>query len=151
MYNLFDDVEFAKFVETRFCIRRCGKNLLVYARRILYVAKPVVNDAVALVLHGGEHSTAAVMPGDYHMFDGQYVDRELQYGKAVHVGMIYQVRDIAMHENFPWHQADDRICGDAAVRAADPQVLRVLLFRKVFKKARPSLLDVFRPAAIILE
>ena len=57
----------------------------------------------------------------------QNVDRVLNHGQTIQIGMDDQVRDVAVHKQFAGKQADDLIRRHAAVGAADPEVFGRLL------------------------
>ena len=61
------------------------------------------------------------------------------------------VGDVAVDEDFAGQQANDFVGGYAAVGAADPQVLGVLLAGEFLKKLRVALGDLGRPSFILGE
>ena len=61
------------------------------------------------------------------------------------------VGDVAVDEDFAGQQANDFIGGYAAVGAADPQVLGVLLAGEFLKKLRVALGDLGGPSFILGE
>ena len=67
------------------------------------------------------------MADDQDVFDAQHFDRVVNHRQRVEVGMHDDVADIAMDEDLARRQADDLVRRNAAVRAADPQVLGRLL------------------------
>jgi hypothetical protein len=57
---------------------------------------------------------------DDHVLDLQHVDRELEDRQTVDVGVLDQVRDVAVHEQLARLAADDLVRRQPAVGAADP-------------------------------
>ena len=57
----------------------------------------------------------------------ELIDRVLHDAQAVQVGMHHHVGDVAVHEHFARRHADDLVGRHARIRAADPQILGVLL------------------------
>ena len=83
---------------------------------------------------------------DHHdVLDLEHFDGVLQHGKAVEIGMHDNVGDIAVNEHLTREQAHDLVRRYTAVGTADPEVLRVLLRRELFKEAGIAGLDPLRP------
>ncbi len=61
------------------------------------------------------------------------------------------VGDVAMDEKFARREIDDFVRRDAAVGAADPEILRRLLARKLEKEIRLLPADPFGPGFIFFE
>ena len=61
------------------------------------------------------------------------------------------VGDVAMDEQLARVEIDQLVGGNAAVGAADPQVLRPLLLEQAAEEARPRGFHLLRPEAIVLE
>ena len=120
-------------------------------RRILDVPQPVVDQAVSAGLHCCLYTAAAVVPANDNVFDLQHLDRELDHGQAVHIGVIDEVCDVAVDKNFAWRQVDYNICRNAAVRASDPKIIRILLTGEISKKTRIFVSDLFGPTPVILQ
>jgi hypothetical protein len=69
----------------------------------------------------------------------------LQHGEAVEVGVHDDVGDVAVHEELAREEIDDLVGRDPAVRASDPEVLRMLLLYEALEEVRPVGADVVRP------
>ena len=57
----------------------------------------------------------------------QHIHGELDHRQRVQVGVHHEVGDVAVHEELTRQQADEFIGRHAAVGAADPQILGLLL------------------------
>src|SRR5262249_36005867 len=80
-----------------------------------------------LALVGGAHAAAAVVADDEYVLDLQSLDRVLEHGQAVEIGVHDDIGDVAVDEHLTRLQIGDVGRRYAAVRAADPQVPRRLL------------------------
>ena len=103
---------------------------VVTIAHVLDVAQPVVDQAERRSQIRRPHAAAAVVAADDDVLDLQHVDGVLQHREAVEVGVDDDVGDVAVDEQLAGQQADDLVGRHAAVRAADPQVLRRLLRRE---------------------
>ncbi|MNC92576.1 hypothetical protein D3C83_90290 [compost metagenome] len=65
--------------------------------------------------------------------------------------MNHQVGNVAVDEQIPRQKVHDLIGRHSAIGAADPKILRKLLFREFLKEIRVLLPDTFRPHAIVVE
>ncbi len=91
------------------------------------------------------------MPADDDVFDAEHVDRILQHRETAEIVVEHQVRDVAVHEELAGRETHDLVGGDATVGAADPEVPRRLLRRKLAEEARVALLRGGGPAAVVGE
>ena len=91
------------------------------------VTQPVVGQPDAHVVEAGMHAAAAVMADDQDVLDLELVHRVLDDAQAVQVGMHHHVGDVAVDEYLARRHADDLVGRHARIRAADPQILGVLL------------------------
>src|SRR5690606_38117510 len=105
---------------------QCVHTYLVTVVQVANTVQPVVDQAVAGVLHGGRNAPAAVVSADDDVLDPQHFHRVLDHRHAVEVGLQRQVGDITVHENFARQQADDFIGRHPTVGAANPEVFRCL-------------------------
>src|SRR5262249_13041752 len=78
-------------------------------------------------------------------------DRELNGRQAIQIGVHHDVRHVAVHEHFARHQPGDLVRRHAAVRAADPQVSRLLLLRQSPEELGILPRGLRRPGAVVLE
>lgn len=111
--------------------------------------QPVVDHAVAEILHGCLHATAAVVAADDDVADFKHIDGVLEDGEDVEVGLGDDVGDVAMDENFPRGEAGDLVGGHAAVGATDPEVFRVLLAGEPAEEPGVRVADGFCPKAVL--
>ena len=125
--DLFDDVEFAETIVLGGFTGQGINTTLVFFADVLDVAQPVVGEAHAFAAQHGAHAAAAVVAHDHDVFDFQHIDGELDHRETIQIGVDDDVGDVAVDEDFAGQQANDFIGGYAAVGAADPQVLGVLL------------------------
>jgi hypothetical protein len=103
------------------------------------------------VLIGRSNTAAAIVPYNYDMFYPEHFHGVLQYRHTIKIGMDHHVGNVAMHENFPGQQIDNLIGGDPAVGAPYPEILRVLLGYKPYKKIWILSDNLLRPDSIFLE
>ena len=85
------------------------------------------------------------------MLHHEHVDRVLQHGEAVEVGVYDDVGDVAVDEHVARRQPDDLVRRDAAVRAADPQILGCLSLGESGEEIRILRDRRCRPGAVALE
>ena len=97
------------------------------------------------------HPAAAVVAAHDDVLDLEHVDRVLQHRQAVQIGVHDDVGDVAVDEQLARPQADDLVGRHAAVRAADPQVLRQLLRRQRPEEVGIVIGDAAGPAAVVVE
>ena len=76
---------------------------------------------------------------------------EVENRRAVDIDRVNQIGDIPVNEDLARVQADDLICRHPAVRAADPEILRLLLARQALKKGGIPLMDARRPDPVVLQ
>ena len=122
VHRLLDHVELAESVEPLLLGQRFELDRVLLAH-VHHVAEPVVDQAVAGSLERRLDAAAAVVAADDYVLHPQHVDCVLEHGEAVEVGVPDHVRDVAVDEDLARREADDLVRGNAAVRAADPEVL----------------------------
>jgi len=83
--------------------------------------------------------------------DLEHVHGELDGGQAVQVGMHDHVGDIAMDEHLARRHVDDLVGRHARIRAADPQVLWILLLGQAGEEFRVFLVDAVGPGAVLFQ
>ena len=86
-----------------------------------------------------------------HVSHVQDIDRVLEHGETVEVGVDDDVRDVAVHEELARRETDDLVRRHSAVRAADPQVPRGLLRGKARKVVGVALGDAPGPGPVACE
>ena len=119
--------------------------------RVMNLPKPIIDQAMPLAVERGCHAAAAVMPADDDVRNAQNLNRKLDHRQTVYIGVIDEIRDIAVNKYLAGRQTDDCISLNAAVRTADPKVIGSLLVGEVGKEGRVLLGNLMRPAAIVFE
>ena len=79
------------------------------------------------------HAAAAVVAADDDLLHAEDIDGVLEHRQAVEVGVHDDVRDVAVDEQLARSQPDDLVRRDAAVGAADPEVLGRLMLASSVK------------------
>ncbi len=125
--DLLDYVQFAEQVLPRCFIRQRIDFVLMIAINIFDVAQPVVNQSVTAVLKRRTDPATSVVTTDDDVFYLKKFDSILNDRKTIEIRVHDHIGDVAMDEYFPGRKIDNLRGGDAAVRAADPQIFRVLL------------------------
>lgn len=118
--HLVDHVQLAEQIQFFPVILHGIQSLPMALIDIFDVPKPVVDQAMRLILHGRLHPAAAVVPADDDVLDLQDFHGELQHGETVEIGMHHDVGDVPMDEQLSGKEAHDFIRRNAAVGAADP-------------------------------
>lgn len=150
MAGLSEDVEFAEPVDGG--VGREGVEFLaVNPADGANAGKPVVDHPVAEVFQGGFDAAATIVAANDDVADFEDIDGVLDDGEDVEVGLCDDVGDIAVDEDFAGGEAGDLVGWDAAVRAADPEVFRVLLTGKLLEKIGIVGRDGGCPIAVIVE
>lgn len=91
------------------------------------------------------------MTTDDDVFHAQDLNGELHNAEAIEVRGNDLVGDVAVNENYPRRCVDDEFGGDPAVRAPNPEKLRVLLFELLLEKGGVFLQHFVGPSAIFKE
>ena len=97
------------------------------------------------------HATAAVVAADDDVLHAEDVDRVLQHREAVEIGVHDDVRDVPVDEHLAWREPDDLVRRDAAVRAADPEVLGRLVLCELGEEPGIARDDVLGPGTVVRE
>ena len=118
---------------------------------VLDVVQPVVDQAQSLAVQSSPDAAAAVVPADDDMSNLQHIDGKLHHGQAIEVGMNDHVCDVAMNEKLARQQPDDLVRRHSAVGAADPEIIRRLLARKLEEELRILLPDAVGPGLVVVE
>ena len=122
---------------------------LMFRAHVLHVAKPVIDQAELVVAQRREDAAASVVTADDDVPHAQDIDRELNRREAVEVGVHDDIGHVAMDEHLAGKQPDDLIRRHAAVGAADPKILRLLLPREPAEKPGVFPHHLARPRAIV--
>ncbi len=133
MTGLREHVEFAETIGSGLG-RKGVEFFAVGAVEAPYAGEPVVDDAVAKIFKGSNHTTATIVAADDHMTDLEDIDRVLQDSEEVEISFRDDIGDIAVDEDFSGRETGDLIGGHAAIRTTDPQVLRALLIGEFGKE-----------------
>src|SRR6218665_2501928 len=144
MGHLLDGIELAEHVVAP--VRGDGRDQLpVAVAHILHMANPVVGQPDAGALQRRAHAAAAIVADHHQLRHIHLVDGVLDGGQAVQIGVRHHIRHIAVHEHFARLQARDLVGRNAAVRAADPHVLGLLLRQQAGEEPGPLALHPGRP------
>src|SRR5690606_25381131 len=149
--DLLDDVQLAHAVNLRLFSGIAGDMVTMFVIKVTNRAQPAVDQAQLIIMHRGTNATATVVAGHEDMLDLEYVDRELDYRKAVQIGMQYHVGHITVNEKLPRQQADDLIGRHSRIGTTDPEIFRRLLLGELLKKRRILLLDGLGPTRIVIK
>lgn len=149
--RLFDDVQFTEAIILRRAVLPGPEQVAVLVVNIANVAQPVVDQAVALAVHGRPHATTAVVSHHHHMAHPQDFHGILQHRQAVHVGMDHQIGYIAVDEEFTGQQVDDLVGRYPTVGAADPEIVRRLLTGQGGEEVRILTADPLRPFLVLVK
>jgi hypothetical protein len=145
-----DDVQLAESVEPAVVRERRELGRMLF-RNVHHVAQPVVDEPMPGAVKCRAHAAAAVVTTDDHVPHAEDVDGVLQHGEAVEVRVHDDVRDVAMDEHLARCEPDDLIRRDAAVGAADPEVLRRLPIGEPREELGIVSDHVCRPRPVVLE
>ena len=118
---------------------------------VLHVTEPVVDQAERLGLVRRAHAAAAVMADDDDVLDIEGLDRVLEHGEAIQVGVHDDVGDIAVDEELARCEAGDLVGRHPAVGAADPQIARLLLLGELGEVIRIARAQIGSPGVVSLE
>jgi len=118
---------------------------------ILNVPQPIVDQPEPRIVKRRLDAAAAEMAADYHVLYMQNFDRILQHRQAIHIGMIYKIRYVSMHEHLAREQPDARGRRNAAVGTSDPKIFGRLDLGQLLKKRRVALFNIFSPKFIAFE
>ncbi len=115
---------------------------------VLDMPQPIVDQPHFLPAQRSSDSAASMVSADNDMFYPKNIDGELHDREAVQVCVHDDIGDVAMHENLTRKQTGDLVCGNPAVRTADPEILRRLLVGQVAEEPGLKRCDLARPLAI---
>src|SRR5512133_1750461 len=123
----------------------------MFDSHVLDVAEPVVDEAEFVPAKSGEDAAASVVAADDDVGDFENVDRELNDGEAIEIGVDDDVGDVAMNKEFSGRKADDLVGGNARIRAADPEISRGLLLGEAREELRIVARHLLGPGAVVGE
>ena len=118
--DLFDDVQLAEPVAALRLIGNFDEPGRVFFANAAHVPQPVVNEAELVAPLSRPDASAIIMTANNDVPDFQHVNRELDHGHAIEVGMLDDIGYIAVNEHLSRQQAHDLIRRHAAVRTPDP-------------------------------
>ena len=81
----------------------------------------------------------------------QFVHGKLDNAVAIEIHGVDDVADVSVHKDFARQEPHHLVGGDAAVRAADPQVGRILLGGESVEDAGVVGGEGFRPATVAFQ
>src|SRR5262245_24834975 len=96
-------------------------------------------------------AAATVMPANDNVAHLQNVNRVLNHRKAIRISRRNDIRYVAMNEQFARQKTHNFIRGYPAVRATDPEILRLLLAREPLEESRVARCHLRNPAPIVFE
>lgn len=134
MTYLFDHVQLAHTVRLLLWSFDQLKTAPMNLADIFNMLEPVINKSNTAPVQNRLNAATAVVTNHHHMPDLQLFDRVMNDGQAVEVGGNHQIGDIPVNEHLARHQPDDFVSGHTAVRAANPEVARGLLFSEPLKE-----------------
>ena len=76
---------------------------------IANVLQPVVGNAQPFAIECRSNTAATVVTDQHHVFDLQNLHGEVQYRKAIQIGMNHHVGDVAVNKNIAGRQANNLI------------------------------------------
>ena len=100
-------------------------------------------------MHGRFHTSAAVVPADDDVSDRKYIYGELENGKAIEVCVGTNIGNVPVDEELARFEANDLICRNSTVGAADPKIIGILIAGQFFKIPRIELHLPMNPLLII--
>ena len=145
---MLQDIEFAQPVEPRPLI---GNRFEFVAMRLVHLAdrvQPVIDQAAPLTVDCRADTAAAVVTDHDDVLHLDDVDCELQDGEVVGVLRRRQIGDVAVNEQLARIEVDDLVGRNAAVGAADPEILGRLLALQPLEEARVGGDLAFCPGAV---
>jgi hypothetical protein len=96
--DLFDHVEFAQAVYLLFRVDNCVQIGVVLNIGVLDFGKPIVDQTMALVRHGGFDTAAPVMAADDNVPDTEDIDSVFNHRQTIQISRIDSIGDVSMHE-----------------------------------------------------
>ena len=123
----------------------------VAVAHILDMANPIVGQTDADVFQCRQHAATAVVANHHQVLNLEPVDRVLYGRKAVQVGRHHHVGHVSVHKHLAWLQAGNLVGRYAAVGAAYPHVLRLLLRQQPGKETGLLVLHLSGPGAVVNE
>lgn len=122
--HLLDDVELAQPIEAFAVIRNGVELILVRLPHLADRMQPVIDRPAPLAIDRRRDTAAATMADAEYMLHAQHVDRELEHSEIVGILRRREIRHTTMDEQLARIETDDLIRRHAAVRTADPRILR---------------------------
>lgn len=98
--------------------------------------QPLIQDADRSAGQGGPHAPAEVVAADDDVLHLESVNGELEHAEYVRIVPPDEVSDVPVDEDLARFDPRNVLGGNTAVRASDPQKLRLLSFGERAKEAR---------------
>src|SRR6266487_852096 len=124
---------------------------IIFFAHVLNMPQPVVDQTMSLMLERRADAAAVIVSTNDDMTDAQHVDRELQNGKAVQVGVRHHVGNIAVDEDLSRRKTDNLVRRHTAVRTTDPEIFRRLLLGEALEKLRVPPAHPSGPGRVLFE
>lgn len=115
-----------------------------------HVAEPVADEPVTGTLERGFEASAAEVAADDHVLDAENVDGVLEHGEAVEIGVDDDGRYVAVDKDLSSPKPHDLVGRDAAIGAADLEVLGTLSIDEALVEVRIAREHSRGPGAIVL-
>src|SRR5262249_5124515 len=123
---LLSDVQFAQASPPGLRLQESLEFHRVSRAHVAHMLKPTLQRTVQSGAKSRLYTAAPIMAANDDMLNRQHFYRVLQHRDAVHVVGCDDVGHIAMNEQFAWREANDLIGRYAAIRAANPEIVRRL-------------------------
>ena len=91
------------------------------------------------------------MAHDDDLPDIEDIDGVLDDRQAIQVGVDYHIGHIAVNKQLSRHEPDDFVGGNPAVRAADPEILGILLMQQLLEELGVAGVDPFGPLPVTVD
>jgi hypothetical protein len=132
--RLVQNIGLAQLPEASRVVLLSCQQIRLTIQNLVHRVKPVIDQAHAAVVERCFDASATIMADYNDVPDLQDVHRVLDDRHAIHVGVLDDIRDVAMDENLARHQTRNLVGRDPAVRAPDPEKLRPLLLDQAIKE-----------------
>jgi hypothetical protein len=112
------------------------------------MSEPIIDQAKLVVLQRGFDSTTTVVATHDDVFHFQIRDRVLDHRKTIEIAVNNDVGYVPMDKYFARRQTCNLIRRHSAIRASNPEILRILLRDQPFEKVRVRHSGALRPVPI---
>src|SRR5262244_884986 len=106
----------------------------MFVSNVADIFQPLIAQAEAAVFQGRFNATTPEMTANNDVSNMQHIDSVLNHRKTIRIIQRDNIRNITMNKEFARQQSDNFVGRDATICAADPQIFRRLLPRKLLEK-----------------